>query len=439
MKKIFKYLFGILGLILILTLLMSVFHICPPAGPWPTPPWCGAKSFEKIIYRIDVKAERLDQVKSVNMSDTWGRNYNMGMVETTQANIKSSFDRVRDMGTKEVFVHDFSRAVYKGDTDFKSLNYKIVNETFWNDFRDESMSKRDLSILAKEAHARGLLLGIKHNMSFVDIGKYIKEGISGSGDIDKSVAKDRDAFNESHTKEWIEDYFSKWQSRMIERATMYQKAGVDIMSVSPSFMAPSFAHNEELANTLYKNLIGEVRKVFKGKIYAEVDLYGLLDGNNRDEDWNKYDYYKDADIKEVRVYNLPTKYQTKDASNRESVKIAIEKLVKDLDAKAGEKGIKLSVFFAPSSYENAINLGPVEVLDKNNQMIKNLKVDFDGQMNSFEYMLESLKNTKNIERINVGNFAWDDALDGDVGPRISINATFRNKPSEELIKTWFSK
>lgn len=437
MKKITKYSLATLGVVILIIALMAVFDVCPPRGPWPTPPWCSVNNFERKVYTREVNASKINQVKSVNMYDTWGRNYNMGMIETTQANIESSFDRVKELGAGEVFVHDFHRAVYEGDVDFESLNYQFVDETFWNDFRDQSISKDDLTKLSTAAHARGLKLGIKHNLSFVDIGKYISQGISGN--IENSVASDFETFNQKHSKEWVEDYFKKWQERLVEKAKMYEEGGVDIMSVSPTFMTPHFAGNEALANSLYKQLIAEVRKVFTGQIYAEIDLYGLIDGNNRDEDWNKFDYYKDAEIQEVRVYNIPSKFQVKEGATKAEKNIAIRALVKELDTKAGEKGIKLTIFFAPSSYENAIIHGPVEVLDVKNERIKKLKQDPDEQAESFESLFAALAGSSYITRVNAGNFAWDDALDPQVSPRISITASFRNKPAEDVVKAWFSK
>lgn len=437
MIKIVKLITILIFFVLTIIAIMFTFKICPPKGPWPTPPWCSTKNFERIFYNIKTNSQKLAQIKAINMVDTWGRNYNMNMIETTQSNIESSFDRVKELGASEVYVHDFHRAIYKGEADINSLNYTIEDETFWNDFRDQSISVLELHKLADAAHARGLKIGIKHNMSFVNIGKYILNGLTGN--IEEEVLKDMENLKKPKTEEWIRDYFSKWQARMVNKARMYQKAEIDIMSISPSFHTVSFVGREELANDLYKKLIEEVRRVFLGQIYAEVNLYGLLDGNLEKENWNKYDFYKNADIKEVRVYNLPTKFQTKDNPDKAEILSAMKKLVSELNRKAGEKGIILSLFFAPSSYKNSINKGPVEIYDTNNSFVKSLEADMDEQLNSFQSMFESLKNMNNINRINVGNFSWDDALDPQIKPRVSITATFRNKPSEETIKAWFNK
>lgn len=432
MKKILI----ILGVIILIVIIMFLANICPPKGPWPTPPWCKG-SFEIFNYPVSVQASHLSQIKAVNMYDTWGRNYNMNMFETTWSNIDQSFDRVKSLGAQEVFVHDFDRAKYKGEFSYKSLDYKFIDETFWNDFRDESISKTDLEKMVQSAHSRGLKFGIKRNLAFVNIGKFILSGIS--GEISSDVAKDYKEFNSSHTDEWIKDYFQKWQNRLVEKGKMYQEAGVDIMSISPGFQDPTFAGKEELANGLWKNLITEVRKEFKGQIMVDFNVYGFNDGNNGEENWLKYDYYKTADVIEVKVYKILEKYQTKSEKNLEIMKQEIGSMLSDLDAKAKQLGIKISVFWAPSSYKDGLFNGPVEFLDIRNSAIKNLEKDYDAQSEAYNYFFEAVKNKTNITGINIGNFTWDDALDPEVKALVSISASFRNKPAEQVVKEWFNK
>lgn len=435
MKKIILVIAGIIFLIILSVGAMFVFNICPPQGPWPTPPWCSA-GFIKYEYEVNVVPSYLPQVRAVNMYDTWGRNYNMNMIETTQANIESSFNRAESLGSQEIYIHDFDRAVYDNGTDFKSQNYQLVDEIFLNDMRDESISANDLKILATNAHNRGMKLGVKRNLSFVNIGKYIKDGIK--GDISSAVANDYKEFNAFHSEDWISNYFQKWESRMLEKGKMYQAAGVDIMSISPSFQEPTFAGHEKLANDLWKNLIAKLRTVFKGKIMVDFNIYGFLDGRNNQEDWTQYDYYKDVDIAEVKIYNILEKYWSDGGRAPENIQKEIEKMVFDLDKKAAELGIKISLFYAPSSYENGIFNGPVEYLDFKNPTIVNLKKDYNTQALAFDYFFVAVKDKQNIERINVGNFAWDDALDPEVNPRVSVAAGFRNKAAEEVVGAWFN-
>jgi hypothetical protein len=40
MKKLIRSLLSLLGLVILILAFMAAFKICPPAGPWPMPPWC---------------------------------------------------------------------------------------------------------------------------------------------------------------------------------------------------------------------------------------------------------------------------------------------------------------------------------------------------------------------------------------------------------------
>jgi hypothetical protein len=433
MKKLIFILIGIILLVLFLMLAMFLFNICPPKGPWSMPPWCKT-AYAINNYQVEVNPSKISQIKAVNMYDTWGRNYNMGMFETTQANIESSFERVKEIGAQEVYVHDFDRAVYEKGQNYSSTGYKLEDDVFSNDMRDESISIGDLKKLADAAHKNGLKIGIKRNLTFIDMKELLASGLSGS--ISSDVQNNFIEFNKSHSEEWIKDYFKKWQERLVEKAKNYSQAGIDIMSVSPTFQTPQFSGHEALANELWKNLIAEVKKYFKGQVVAELDIYGLVDGNNGAEDWTKYDYYKSADIIETRVYKILEKYQSADKNN---IKEDIARMVSGINNKAREKDIKLSVFFAPSSYEQGLYNGPVEFLDINNAAIKNLKKDYEVQAQAFDYFFQAIKNSNNITRLNCANFAWDDALDPEITPKVSISASFRNKPAESVIKAWFIK
>ena len=47
-------------------------------------------------------------------------------------------------------------------------------------------------------------------------------------------------------------------------------------------------------------------------IYLEISRFGFFEGRDGKEDWNKYDFYKYADVVEMRIYDLPQKFRTLD-------------------------------------------------------------------------------------------------------------------------------
>ncbi|MFH1286988.1 MAG: hypothetical protein ABII02_04545 [Candidatus Magasanikbacteria bacterium] len=410
---------------------MYYFDICPPQGPWPTPPWCEKYEFVQPVYELEVETAYLEHIPAVNMSDTWGRNYNFAMLENTRKNIDSSFDRVQQLGAKEVYVHDFHRAVYDEEQNFKSLSYEIVDEIFSNDFRDESMTQKDLSALAKEAHKRNLKIGVKHNIAFVDIGKYI-----GLGDIEESVTADFEAFNKNHTKEWTEDYFNKWQARLLERAKMYEKAGIDIMSITPNWMGPRFPGEEALADTKRRELIAALREVFSGQIHLTIDDYGFIDGKNADEDWSKYTYFKDADIVEFDIYKLRDSFAVQKNPSIAQMRSGFSRYFDAIENKANKFGIKISVFFGPFSYPNAINDGIIEYHDIKKDSLASVEPDWQHQADAYQAFFEAMQGRDMFDRFIIAGYWWDDAMDPDVKVRISLSPSVRNKPAEEVIKQW---
>jgi hypothetical protein len=220
---------------------------------------------------------------------------------------------------------------------------------------------------------------------------------------------------------------------------MYQLAGIDYMSVSPGWLGQAFSGNEDLVNTRYNELIQTVKKDFTGKIYVELPIYGFLEDKDGQENYLKYDYYKKADMVEVTVYELPQSYKDNSKNTAQSQAPLVQKLVKDLNQKAQEKSLKLSLNIKFYAYKDALNKGIFEFNDILNPKIKDTKADFDYQKDVYQAVFENLKNASSIERITTGGFWWDDALEPDVKVPVGVTPSIRNKPAEELIKIWFNK
>lgn len=430
-KKITYVVLGVVGIVAI----MAVFRLCPPQGPWLIPPWC--MDFERKHFDLMVTTGPLGMIPAVNMADTWGNNYNFSMFESTRDNIASSFDIVKELGAREVYVHDFHRAVYHDETpELGSTAYDILDETFWNDFRDESFSEEDLQELTRAAHERGLKLGVRHNMSFVNIGKYIAKGATGK--ISESVEEDFRALNEvSKDQAWVRTFFEKWEARLVERARLYEKYGIDMMDITPGWMNPSFPGNEKIANESWKRLIASVRKEFSGAIITDANLYGLLDGRVGEEDYRVYTYLSDVDMVLVPFYGLHDTYRTSGDFGVLSIERSLDRVLGMLAKEAARRNIKLSLFYSPFSYRGAINEQPVEALDIKNPKIQALIPDEEEQRDAYQAMFQSIAKYPEFERVIAGNMWWDDARDPEVSVPISILPTFRNKPAEAVISAWF--
>lgn len=498
---------------LILLLVSTTACICPPQGPWPTPPWCESKqvveagkptkatlwvtvpyntpqqdmillsiegqspikmnkvgtlSWETEIdvkdgdiltykylkgsensfssqYEVEITKENqkiYDGVSgwsdlpfnpdfpdnfliAINMMDTWGRNYNFNWFEDTRKNIASSFERVAETGAKEVYVHDFLRAVFGEDDRISSTDYKIEGGIFDDDKRDEVMTQNDLNSLAKEAKANGLKIGWRTNLDFVNWGKFID-----SPNITAEIAKVFEEFGKPKTEEWVKDFLNKWKQVMLERAEMLNKAGFDIMILTPFFMAPAYYPHEELANEMWQDIVKSVSAVFNGQVGIVVGG-GFLEGS-------QYNYYREADIVYYLIWQLLDKYQTSENPSLEEMRESFAEYLDDLEKRASDEGVKLSIIAHLYSYENSLNADePVEVSDIGNPAILNIKADWQYQADAYEALFQAAQGRENIIGIVSFKYWWDDAMNPqDTKVRIDIEGSVRNKPAEAVIKKW---
>lgn len=530
MKRLCKIILGIITFIILVVVIMAVFRICPPPGPWPMPPWCSqgavstipagtqvkVKFYVTIPYTLEADepvylavngqvplemkktgklrweteintktgqelqynylrgADRLpsesftatiltegekvcDAVTKwedaafkpifatgttlgVNMFDTWGRNYNMRMFEDTRNGVEASFSRLEKIGANEVYVHDFLRAVYEKDKAYKanSTEYKIEGDIFANDQRDEEMNSQDLVKLADAAHARNLKIAWRSNFTVIDTGKYI-----GSPNIGEALARDWQEFDKPKTKEWVEDYFNKWEQILLKKTEDLNKAGFDIMIITPHFMNPEFHPEEDLANKRWKETIGRVKKAFKGKVGVLIHRTGYIGESSRDN-WERYDYYKDADLVYYSIEYILPKYKPSANPDFTEMKDKFSSYLDELERKAAGDKIKISLIFGFPSYKGAVTTGYAEFNDVLNPAIKALQADYEHQAEATEAILQALEERKQFEKIILFGYWWDDVTDQDNNgmlsrlpmPRISISPSPRNKPAEAVFKKW---
>lgn len=59
MKNLFKLLAAVIGIVILAVVAMAVLNICPPAGPWPQPPWCPGSSISWPFSAPDGKTAEI--------------------------------------------------------------------------------------------------------------------------------------------------------------------------------------------------------------------------------------------------------------------------------------------------------------------------------------------------------------------------------------------
>jgi hypothetical protein len=373
------------------------------------------------------------------MSDTWGRNYNMMMMEDTRANIDTSFVQAAKAGASEVYVTDFQRAIFdNASADWVTdTNYHLEGDIFANDMRDEAMTQDDMNRLAESAHKNGMKIGWKTSVHFVDIGKYMASGISGT--IGKDTAKDWERWSKTpRTSAWTKDYFTKYRGMLLQKAAMLNAAGFDEMIITPGWHTPNFHPNEKEANELWKETIGDVKSAFKGKVSVVLDTYGFMDGKNVDEDWTQYDYYTTADDCYYFVYFIPPKYVTSQDTDKTTLTKEFGAYLDTLDQNAKAKGITIHLVPGIFSYKGGViaNRFDIDPLDINNPAVKTALPDWSGQADAYDALFTSAQGKEHISGIVPNGFAWDDSMDPAVPPKLSIGIQYRTKPAEGVITRW---
>ncbi|HLD18453.1 MAG TPA: hypothetical protein VJB90_00375, partial [Candidatus Nanoarchaeia archaeon] len=68
MRRVIKIIFVVLGVLIALFALMTIFKVCPPQGPWPTPPWCeGGTQLPEI--KMQALPSILSTSEKINIAD----------------------------------------------------------------------------------------------------------------------------------------------------------------------------------------------------------------------------------------------------------------------------------------------------------------------------------------------------------------------------------
>ncbi|MBU1703939.1 MAG: hypothetical protein KJ922_01090, partial [Nanoarchaeota archaeon] len=373
---------------------------------------------------------KLSSTFGVNMADTWGRNYNFNMIENTRENIETSFARVARLGAEEVIVHDFVMATFDGkgkaDVDLSDMGYELVPDIFANDFRDEGMTQDDLDKLARVAHADGLKIGLRFNLALNNIGDYIGK------DIAKEEAEDWARITSSKNKEWVMDFLDKWEDYMLKRAEMLNKAGFDMMVISPTWHPVTYQPYEAEANQRWTEIIQNVKQKFNGKIAVQVPLYSYL-RNDGVEDWSKYDFYKDADTFYLEMQHLYAGNEGLVDPSVDKMKGYFSRFLDDVEA----KGDNPSMLIGFKSFKDSFsNYSPYHPEEYGRPEVAAMVPDWEHQADIFEAFFQAAEGRKNIARIVVEGYWWDDVMEPDTKIRQAISITCRSKNAEGVIMKW---
>ena len=243
MKKIIKGLVVLIGVIILGVILMAVFKLCPPVGPWPTPPWCTISEVsskftpEPLSYLPAVDNSQLNNsfMFGVGMMDLWGRLCTAPFTcDNPKEDIVKSFSRLKQIGTNLVMVTDF----YQIDRD-----KNIVNVT---EGGARTISTEDMKLLVDQAHADNMKFMLMTNLFEKD--------------------KSREVLDFANpTKQDLDHLFAEWKTKILTQA---QKGQYDYLVINPRDIAYFFEKqaDNDYMNNKFVSLIPELRQNYSGQI-----------------------------------------------------------------------------------------------------------------------------------------------------------------------------
>ncbi|OGE64531.1 hypothetical protein A3I48_02045 [Candidatus Daviesbacteria bacterium RIFCSPLOWO2_02_FULL_36_7] len=316
MKKLIKILGIVVGIIVLVTLIMAIFSICPPKGPWPTPPWCKDRELKNIgDFERDVTIKVLEEqwkkisendrgyfvrgkpafsviqqefqapyIKAGMISITWPCNrHAMSEKEFLKA-LEEEIVAMKKMNVNTVMV----RVAFQQDTDYTKSAFiestygfsdKTVCDRIPYKKMDTTFSPEIMGKIFRKIHENNLMVLLEFS-SFVPEGS--KEGVEPwRGNV------------------WAIDltkFFSEYLERMIPYAKVAEQEDVEIIRIATEIEVIGKERNtifnatgEERIkerNTLFREkIIPSIRKEYKGlltygenfQVIDQVDFWDKLD------------------------------------------------------------------------------------------------------------------------------------------------------------------
>ena len=412
------------GMLLIFGFFIA-FQLCPPAGPWPIPPWCkggidvpnfdSGLHYEDYVYidlpYIQENFETTDRpfIMGVGMQDNWGKiigtlpngNY---ITEDNRLYVDSSMERLSSINSELVMITDFS----------------IIDEEL-NIFPQlyggaAMIEQEELNDIATSAKANGLKTMLITNI-------YEHEQLA------------RHQINcENITEDKIDGLFSEWSEQMIYEAEKAATAGFDYIVINPRDIGFFFCDYDSYAVQYWPEIAKDVRERFPGKIGVWGPSYYFTDNQFNTEELDFI--ILDDDITWILgeagedVNDISSKW-TEWFEKYRNARVA-----------AGDDMEYFALILMPS-YNGAMQGGWVEIYDASTiydpERMKGLEKDYREQAIVYEGFFRAVHESKNppVDGVISYGYWWTDNMyPGSYFARNDITHTIRGKDAEHVYAKW---
>ncbi len=467
MKKLLKLLGMFILFIIAAVIVMWIFKICPPQGPWPMPPWCDNSQTSEAYQQSDTAKAGITQQGSANQgtggqqskTDTTGKGtaagdtvwqqpqeyLNMisgpGWLPADSVTKITTGHTFMDLNNTFLFKNRFAPtiksmksnnaqwAVFDNYNSYHSLNPPVIGtytDTSEHSFRHATDA--ELKTMIETTHQNGLKFALMTELSFdVAQGKFTTWEENEKFWKDSQALLDKmgsglDKPTSEQTAYW-DKWFAEYTKFIMSNASAAQKYGADMLVIGKQIDGAVRMGNTQR----WKKLIQEVRSVYQGPIgYAGFT-------NNDYTQFQECGFISDLDSIIIYMYNAVSQKENPSiAELKDSFERIIDKQADYYYEQTGKKVILLTPF-------QSRDYGAKQVWFEPAAPAPGVKQDLLIQAKMYEALFQALSDEKSVEMVWTWGYWWlENDFNREQGSQASSekSSTVRNKPAAEVIKKW---
>jgi len=441
---------------------MFVFDICPPQGPWPTPPWCEGNSFSNYSWHpekndlnnpADFENEVLVEKGKVTTEEkdfqevSQEKNAGISGETTSTVTKKEIVEKPEEKIIPTIYKKDFQKGVTFGAMKWDTYAKQHVKESMadainlgvntiviipdWFVFPDQygveikpfyesdgvfpnatgwitpTLTDNELTSIVRLAKKNNLNVVLKPHVDPIDFGITPKSNRV-----------------ELHPKNW-DTWFSNYEKFILHYADFAEKEGADALVVGTELDTTIW----QMPNSAEKwnNLICKIRKIYKGKLTYSVGCYnGGCQGPSEVGFWSSLDY-----IGFEPYFGLSNK-------NNPTVEEMAQSFGSKLDSYAGvlsKKYNKPVVLSEVNVYGyDGVNKDPIGATPAN--AVK----DHQEQADYYDALFRTIKNRDWIQGVYLWGWYIGTTSEKDKPSQLNdFGDSFAQKKAGEVVKEWFQK
>lgn len=456
---------------------MFIFKLCPPDGPWPTPPWCknspsklGANNGEIIVSvpywtQGDVylgvkdnatylKLDKIDNVTfegEVSLKKGTPYYYSLGTIDTKSQNAFTAsgslkMDAVIDWknSNKEINMNNFQNAVTFGSMGWNEYRKQYTDEALdaldnlnigwiviipdWFIYPNNNGTEIK-PFYGKDKDFPNPTGWITPTLTDDEL-KYIINKANAKGikiilkphvdPINFGMEENSNRVN-LHPDNW-DDWFENYQKFILHYANLAQEENIDVLVVGTELDSSIWEDSNSEAH--WRKIIAKVREVYSGKLTYSLGCYN----NNCNlpsqiKFWDNLDYIGLEPYFGVTNVNNPTIKEIKTSFDTN-----FKKYAKPLYEKYNKPILLTEVNIY--SYDGA-NKDPIAPVSPN------AKADHQEQAEYYEALFQSIEDKNWIQ----GVYLWSWYLDAVTQKydKQDVGDSFFNKPAGQVIRKWYGK